>query len=77
VCSSDLTPGLFISPFIFSYNLLPLFAFLRRPLALIGFVVLSWVAFIVAAWAFNDRAAALLTMFTLGVLVVQQRRRIT
>lgn len=55
--------GLFISPFIFSYNLLPLLALTKRPRLMIGFTVLSWIAFLISACSLNDAAAALITLW--------------
>jgi hypothetical protein len=64
--------GLFVSPFIFSYNLLPLVALRLSRQVLIVFTVLSWLAFVIAAWQLNDRAAALITLV---VLIALARRR--
>lgn len=63
--------GLLTSPFIFSYNLLPLIVLIRQRRFLIGFTLLSWLAFVIGAWLSNDRASALLTLGTLGVLVLE------
>ncbi|MBI5029624.1 MAG: DUF2029 domain-containing protein [Chloroflexi bacterium] len=67
--------GLLTSPFIFSYNLLPLIILIHQPRFLIGFTILSWVAFAISAWVSNDRAAAFLTIGTLAVLVTQTPAR--
>jgi hypothetical protein len=66
--------GLFISPFIFSYNLLPLVALRLERKILIGFTVMSWLAFGVAAWQLNDRAAALVTLVIIVALVWGKQR---
>jgi len=63
--------GLFVSPYIFSYNLLPLLALNLSQRVLLGFTVASWLAFGIATWQLNDRAAALIT---LGVLIALTRR---
>jgi hypothetical protein len=67
--------GLLVSPFLFSYNLTPLLVLVRAPLVLLGFTVLSWITFVIAAWQSNDRAAALLTLFVLIELVRRERSR--
>ncbi len=59
--------GLLTSPFIFSYNLLPLLTLIRKPVFLIGFTALSWAAFAASAWLLNDSASALLSI---GVLII-------
>jgi hypothetical protein len=64
--------GLFVSPFIFSYNLLPLWALIRSPIILVMLTVASWVAFVIAANAWNDAAAALIALASLVWLVRQQ-----
>ena len=66
----DLTvaTGLFVSPFIFSYNLLPLVALRLSQRMLIAFTVMSWFAFGIAAWWLNDRAAAVITLVVLIAL---------
>ncbi len=68
------TAGLFASPFIFSYNLLPLFVLVRHRFMLIGLVLLSWFAFVASAVQLNDRTAALMTVLVLGVLLWQRRQ---
>jgi hypothetical protein len=68
------TVGLLASPFIFSYNLMPLFLMVRRPAFLLGLTILSWVAFGISAFVLNDRAAACLTIFALVVLARQSKR---
>ncbi len=60
--------GLLISPFVYSYNLLPLLTILRERRWLIAFTLLSWFTFGIAAWQSNDRASALLTLMTLAFL---------
>ncbi len=67
--------GLLISPFIFSYNLVPLLALRLTRNALIGFTGLSWLTFVIAAWQLNDRAAVLCTFWVLIVLYSQRRNR--
>ena len=67
--------GLFISPFIFSYNLLPLLTLVRKPAFLIGFTVLSWITFGIGAIVLGDGASALLTVLVLAALVWQGRER--
>lgn len=69
--------GLFISPFIFSYNLLPLTVMIRKPLFLIGFTLLSWIAFGIGAIVLGDGASALLSVLVLVALLWQERRRST
>jgi len=64
--------GLLTSPFIFSYNLLPLLALIRKPAFLIGFTILSWATFAISAWQSNDRASALLTLLALAALYAQR-----
>ncbi len=66
--------GLFISPFIFSYNLMPLTLMLRKSRLLLGWTVLSWVTFGIAAWDSSDRASGLLTVAVLAVLFIQKRK---
>ena len=66
--------GLLVSPFIFSYNLLPLLAVIRKPIFLIGFTILSWVTFAISAWQSNDRASALITLWALAVLYLQREK---
>ncbi len=63
--------GLFVSPYIFSYNLLPLLALNLSRRVLVGFTIASWLAFGIATWQLNDRAAALIT---LGVLIELARK---
>lgn len=67
------TVGCLINPFIFSYDLLLLLGVLCKQTYLIGFVVISWIAFAISAMQSNDRAGALLTVATLGVLVWEKR----
>lgn len=69
----DLTvaAGLFVSPFIFSYNLLPLVVLRLSRRMLVTFTVLSWLAFLVAAWQMNDRAAAVITLLILWALAIK------
>ena len=64
--------GLLISPFIFSYNLVPLTLMLRDSRLLLGFAALSWITFSVAALQSNDGASALLTLAVLLVLIIQK-----
>jgi hypothetical protein len=64
--------GLFVSPFIFSYNLLPLVVLRLSRWMLIAFAVMSWLAFVVAAWQLNDRAAAVIALTILVVLARQK-----
>ena len=68
--------GLLTSPFVFSYNLLPLIVMLKKSRYLISFTIFSWVAFAISAWVSNDSAAAVLTLGTLGVLLSQNRGKI-
>jgi hypothetical protein len=68
--------GLFISPFIFSYNLILLAVTIRSSLFWIGWTMLSWVAFGIAIWQLNDRAAVLLTLVVLVELVRQEPNRL-
>lgn len=63
-----------VSPFIFSYNLTPLFVTIRRRMILIGLTVLSWITFTIAAWQANDRADAFITLAILAVLIMEKRR---
>lgn len=69
----DLTvaAGLFVSPFIFSYNLLPLVVLRLSRRMLVTFTVMSWLAFLVAAWQMNDRAAAVITLLILWALAIK------
>lgn len=66
--------GLFVSPFVFSYNLLPLVALVRRRSFLIGFTLLSWLTFALSAWFVSDGPSALLAVGAIGVLVSNKRR---
>jgi hypothetical protein len=68
------TVGFLVNPFIFSYDLLFLLGVLRKQMYVIGFVVLSWIAFIISGLASNDRASAILSMATLGALLWEKRR---
>ena len=61
--------GLLVSPFIFSYNLVPLTLMLRDSRLLLGFAALSWIAFGIAALQLNDSASALLTIAVVLALV--------
>jgi hypothetical protein len=65
--------GLFISPFVFSYNTLPLLAMVRQPVFLIAYTVISWIAFGISAVALSDSASALLTVTVLVALIHQHR----
>jgi hypothetical protein len=67
--------GLFISPFIFAYNLMPLYVMFGRAWVLTVMVALSWVGFFIADAQSNDRASALVTVFALAVLYHAQRGR--
>ncbi len=67
------TVGLFVSPFIFSYNILPLVALIRQERFLLGLTVLSWITFAVAALQSNDRAGALMTLAILSMLTCFKR----
>lgn len=66
------TVGLLTSPFIFSYNLLPLIVLIRKTKFLIGFTILSWITFAIGAVVSNDRASAFLAIGTLGVLLSEK-----
>lgn len=59
------TVGLFISPFIFAYNLTPLYVMFRQTWVLIAFAILSWIGFYIADLQSNDRASALVTVLAL------------
>jgi hypothetical protein len=66
--------GLLVSPFVFSYNLLPLVALIRRRSFLIGFTLISWFTFALSAWWLTDGPGALLAVGALGALVWNKRR---
>ena len=66
--------GLFVSPFIFSYNLMPLVALARRRSFLIGFTLISWFTFALSAWLLTDGPSALLAVGALGALVWNKPR---
>ena len=68
------TVGLLTSPFIFSYNLTPLFITLRRKSLLIGLTVLSWITFGIGAWQSSDNAAVFITLVILGTLILEKQR---
>jgi Glycosyltransferase family 87 len=69
------TVGLFLSPFIFSYNLMPLCLFVRDSRLLWALTALSWIAFWIAAQESNDRASALVAVAVLIVLYSDGRKR--
>lgn len=73
------TVGLFISPFIFAYNLMPLYVMFRRAWILIAMVVISWLGFFIADAQSNDRASALVAVFALILFFRewQSRRTLT
>lgn len=62
------TVGLLASPFIFAYNLMPLYVMFRRTRVLLAMAALSWLGFAMAALESNDRASALVALFALAVL---------
>ena len=62
------TVSLLISPFIFAYNLMPLYVMFRRARVLLAMAGLSWVAFVIADMQSNDRASAVVALFALAVL---------
>ncbi len=68
------TVGLFVSPFIFSYNITPLVGLVRRERVLLGLTILSWVTFGIAALQSNDRAEGLITLSILAVLIYFRHR---
>jgi len=68
--------GLLVSPYIFSYNLTPLWITVRRFSVLAGLAMLSWLTFAIGAWQSNDRAAALLTLVVLIEIVRQLPKRL-
>jgi hypothetical protein len=65
--------GLLTSPFIFSYNLLPLLTLVRKPIFLIAFTILSWITFSISAWQQSEGAAVFLSLFILVVLLFDSR----
>lgn len=67
--------GLFISPFVFAYNLTPLYVMFRQTWVLAALVVLSWIGFFVADLQSNDRASALVTVLALVLLFRTWRPR--
>lgn len=67
--------GLFISPFVFAYNLTPLYVMFRQTWVLIALAVLSWIGFFIADLQSNDRASALVTVLALGLLFRAWRSR--
>ncbi len=62
------TVGLLSSPFIFAYNLMPLYVMFRRMRVLLAMAALSWLGFAIAALESNDRASALVALFALAVI---------
>lgn len=59
------TVGLFISPFIFAYNLMPLHVMFKPRRALLAMAALSWLGFVIADLQSNDRASALVAVCAL------------
>ena len=59
------TTGLFVSPFIFSYNFTPLFAIVRKPFFLIVLTIVSWIAFGVSTIVLSDAASASIAILVL------------
>lgn len=68
--------GLLVSPFIFSYNLMPLTLLVSRPLFWVSLTVLSWLAFGLSALVSGDGPEALLTLVVLGALYFETRKRV-
>lgn len=66
--------GLFVSPFVFSYNLMPLFAIVREPVFLIALTIVSWVAFGISAIVLSDAASVSITVLALIVVGLQGNR---
>ena len=75
--SFDITTcaGLLTSPFVFSYNLVPLTVMLRKPVVLVGFTVFSWAAFAISAWLSNDSASAFLSIGVLFLVGMNNPQR--
>lgn len=69
--------GLFISPFIFAYNLMALYAMFRSRRVLLAMAALSWLGFYIADTQSNDRASALPAALALILLAREwfKRRR--
>lgn len=67
------TVGLFISPFVFAYNLMPLYVMFKRPWVLAAMAALSWLGFYIAGLQSNDRASALTTLLVLGLFLREWR----
>ncbi len=63
--------GLLVSPLIFAYNLMPLYAMFRRGRILLAMAALSWVGLAIANLQSNDRADALVAVFAVTVLFWQ------
>lgn len=61
----DLTTGLFISPFIFAYNLMPLYVMFKPRRVLLAMAALSSFGFVIADLQSNARASALVAVFAL------------
>jgi hypothetical protein len=64
--------GLFVSPFVFSYNLMPLLAIVRKPVLLIVLTIASWLAFGIGALQLSDAASASLTLLSLVAITLQE-----
>lgn len=65
--------GLFLSPFVFAYNLMPLYVMFPKPWILVSMAALSWIGFYIADMQSNDRASALVTVFALALLFREWR----
>lgn len=68
------TVGLFISPFIFAYNLMPLYVMFRQKRVLAVVAALSWIGFGIAAMQSNDRGSALVAVFVLLLFALELPR---
>ncbi|MCI0478347.1 MAG: DUF2029 domain-containing protein [Anaerolineales bacterium] len=68
------TVGLLTSPFVFSYNLMPLFVIVRAPVFLIALTIVSWVAFGISAIVLSDAASVSITVLALVAVGLQGNR---
>lgn len=67
--------GLFLSPFVFAYNLMPLYTMFRKTWVLLTMAALSWIGFYIADLQSNDRASALVTVFVLLLFIREGQAR--
>ncbi|MBI4675639.1 MAG: DUF2029 domain-containing protein [Chloroflexi bacterium] len=68
------TLGLFLSPFIFAYNYIPLYTMFKSSRVLLAMAALSWFGFWIADMQSNDRASALVAVFAIILFARQWLR---